>query len=224
MKSRAITPSKLANIMDALMGRRDRGWGRTDHGSECENVLRQLGLRIQEGGPSIEVPEEEHARFEQKLTKHGSRGGEPIVILHASSAGEKFEWPIGNFLELASRLVNNYGARIVAVDDPASDSFTGAVGRLLPGKGIKIRSPRALELAAACSRGSIVVTDDAGLAALCGMVKTPVLEIADAPSASRSPGHRIVQGSSRGRIEVEEVYALACEMIQESRSVSLFHR
>ena len=224
LKTRTITPSRLSNILDALLGRKGRGWRSSDHASECENVLGQLGLRIQDTDRLIEVPEDEHAKFEQRLARHGSRGGEPIVVLHASNAGESFEWPIEHFMELASRLVNNFGARIVAIDDPASDSFTGAVGKLLPGKGIKIASPRALELAAACARGSIVVTDDPGLAALCEMVGTPVLELADAPTLSRSPSHRIVQGSSRRRIEVEEVYTLACEMLQESRTVSLFHR
>ena len=224
LKCRTITPSRLSNILDTLLGRKGRGRRSSDHASEYENVLGQLGLKIQDPGRLIEVPEDEHAKFEQRLARHGSRGGEPIVVLHASNAGEAFEWPVEHFMELASRLVNNYGARIVAIDDPASDSFTDAVGKLLPGKGIKIASPRALELAAACARGSIVVTDDPGLAALCEMVGTPVLEIADAPTAPRSPSHRIVQGSSRGRVEVEEVYSLACEMLQESRTVSLFHR
>lgn len=224
LRGRVVTPSKLSNILDSLLGRKERGWRASDHRSECDSVLSQLGLRSQESGPLIEVPEDEHAKFEQNLERHGSRGGEPIVILHAANAGGALAWPVENFAELASRLVSNYGARIVAVDDPASHSFTGAVGKLLPGKGIKMSAPRALELAAACARGSIVVTDDSGLAALCETVGTPVIELSDTPALSNSRGHRVVQGSSRGRIEVEEVYSLACEMLQESRTVSLFHR
>ncbi|HYP27526.1 MAG TPA: glycosyltransferase family 9 protein [Blastocatellia bacterium] len=224
LRGRTITPSKLSNILDSLLGRRERGWRSADHGSECESVLSQLGLRCQEPGLLIEVPEDEHAKFEQNLERHGSRGGEPIVILHASNSGETFEWPVAHFAELASRLASNYGARIVALDDPACDGFTDAVGKLMPGGGIKMCAPRALELAAACARASIVVTDDSGLAALCGTVGTPVIELADFPAPSHSRSHRVVQGSSRGRIEVEEVYSLACEMLRESRTVSLFHR
>jgi hypothetical protein len=54
---------------------------------------------------------------------------------------------------------------------------------------------------------------------------TPVLEISDDTAAkSSSKAHRVVQGSSRARVATDEVYEIACEMLQASRSETLFRR
>jgi ADP-heptose:LPS heptosyltransferase len=223
VRARTITPSRMPHVIEMLLGgqwRRRRG-----QAGNYESVLRQLGIAMADGQLAIRLPSEEHTQFEQMLSKRGSRGGEPIVVLYAANPASSGGWPVEAFGEIAARLANNFGARVIAADEPSDDGFTEAVGALLPDTAIKLAQPRALELTAAIARASLVITDETGLAQVAMEMGTPVIEIGDnAAAQSSSKAHRVVRGSSRARVTTDEVYEVACEMLQSSRSASLFRR
>jgi len=223
VRARTITPSRMPHVIEMLLGgqwRRQRG-----HAVNYGSVLRQLGIAMADGEFAIRLPSEEHTQFEQMLSKRGSRGGEPIVVLYAANPASRGGWPVEAFGETAARLANNFGARVIAADEPSDDSFTEAVSALLPDTAIKLAQPRALELTAAIARASLVITDESGLAQVAIEMGTPVIEIGDNSAGQpSSKAHRIVRGSSRSRVTTDEVYEIACEMLQSSRSASLFRR
>jgi ADP-heptose:LPS heptosyltransferase len=221
--ARTITPSRMPHVIEMVLGAKSRGTRRQATG--YESVLRQLGIVMPGAELALELPAEEHAQFEQVLDKRGSRGGEPLVVLYASNPADRAGWPVESFGEVAVRLAHNFGARVIAADEPSDKAFTEAIGALLPETAIKLAEPRALELAAAIARASLVITDERGLAELAAELGTPVIEISD-NSASQPPAksHRVVSGSSRARVVTDEVYEIACEMLQASRSASLFRR
>lgn len=224
LRARVFTPSKLPRVMSMLLdfGRAPR----IEASSDYANVLKQIGVEMKDARFNVAPPVEEDARFEHRLASSGSRGGELIVLLYASNPGSPGSWTIDGFGEIATRLANNFSARIVAVDEPADQSFTRAMGALIPRGSIKLAEPRALELIAAIARASVVITDEAAIARLASELGTPVIEIADSisNSAPASTSHRIVRGSSRSKVLPDEVYEAASEMIQENRSRSLFDR
>jgi len=223
MRARTITPSRMPQVIEMLLGAKSRG--AKGQATSYESALRQLGIVMSGAQLAIRLPAEEHAQFEQVLDKRGSRGGEPIVVLYASNPAGAGGWPVASFGEIAVRLAHNFGARVIAADEPSDKSFTEAVGALLPQTAIKLAEPRALELAAAIARASLVITDERGLAELAMELDTPVIEISDNSAAQPpSKAHRVVAGSSRARVATDEVYDLACEMLQASRSASLFRR
>ncbi|MGA9769870.1 MAG: hypothetical protein WBV94_12570 [Blastocatellia bacterium] len=213
VRARTITPSRLPHVIEMLLGSSKKT-------PDYENVLKQIGVDGSDARLVISLPDEEHAQFERLLERNGSRGGEPIIVLYAAGDG----WPVESFGEIGQRLANNFGARVIAVDEPSDKSFTESTGGLLPQTAIRIASPRALELAAAIARASLMITDEPGLARMAADMGTPVIEIAEARSGSRpAKPHRVVSGSSRGRVPTDDVYEIACEVIQDSRSASLFH-
>jgi ADP-heptose:LPS heptosyltransferase len=217
VRARTITPSRMPHVIEMLLG---GGRQSSNKATDYENVLRQIGVDGSNVQLAISLPDEEHAQFERLLERNGSRGGEPIIVLYAAGNG----WPVESFGEIGQRLANNFGARVIAVDEPSDKTFTSAVSALLPRTAIKLASPRTLELAAAIARASLIVTDEPGLARMSADIGTPVIEIAEAHGEARfSKSHRVVRGSSRGRVPTDEVYEIACEVIQESRSASLFH-
>jgi ADP-heptose:LPS heptosyltransferase len=221
VRGRTITPSRLPHVIELLIGAAGRR--ATGEAADYESVLRQVGIGLSEARLAVSLPGEAHARFESLLERKGSRGGEPIVVLYAANVAGAGGWPVGSFGEIGQRLANNFGARIIPADEPSDDSFTEAISALLPQTAIKLASPTALDLAAAVARASLVITDEAGLARLASEMGTPVIEIVEAGGGSPfSKSHRFVRGSSRGRIPADEVYEVACEMIQDSRSASLF--
>ncbi|HWP42607.1 MAG TPA: hypothetical protein VNO14_05190, partial [Blastocatellia bacterium] len=222
--ARTVSPSRALHMFERVLGRAGAIPQPGDHLANCANVLGQIGVKIAESRLGFEVPAEENDRFEQLLAKHGSRGGEPVAVLHSSLAGGSRGWPLDRFGELAARLANNLQARIVAIDQPSSSRFTDAASSILPRGAIKLESPRAYEMFAAVARASLVITDEPGLAQAALDLGAPALEVAESPPANGGRFHRAVFGASRARIPVEEVYTVACEMIQQSRSSFLFQR
>jgi ADP-heptose:LPS heptosyltransferase len=221
---RLVRPSRLRSLVDLFFGGRGRPSRAGDHAAECANVIGQLGLEIVVSDSGVFVPVEGHKRFEELLVRHGSRGGEPLVILYGSSATAQRRGVVECISEVAVRLANNFGARIVAVDEPSSRTFTDRVSSSLPPGSIKLVSPRALEAAAAMARASMVITDDPELVNLTSGFRTPMLEVRDG-SLRAHPSHadRDVSGPS-GNSLADDVFEAASRMLQGSRFPSLFQR
>lgn len=222
---RVITPVKFPAVLDVLLAGSGRPRRSADHLADCESVLRQLGLRMTDRRLGVTVGVDGHARFEDLLVRSGSRGGEFIVAFYSGAVGRDSGWPVERFAEIAVRLSNNYGARVLAMDEPTDQAFTKAIGGMLPQGAIKLVTPRALEVAAAVARSSLVVTDDSGLAQLASEFDTPVLEISESRLESPSAGaRRTVHAASRARVTADEAYEVATEMLLMSRTVSLIQR
>jgi ADP-heptose:LPS heptosyltransferase len=219
LRARTITPSSIPRAIEFFL----KFGGRQLRSDDYASVLKQIGIKP-EGNFQFAPSVEEDSRFEQFLARGGSRGGELIVLLYATGAQGTRGWTFEAFAEVGTRLANNFGARIIAADQPADREFTDAVGKLF--SSLMLVAPRAPFLIAALARASIVVTDDGALARLAAGVGTPVIELGDSRADQRplSERHRVVRANRSARVSTDEVYEIACEMIQESRSTSLFDR
>ena len=227
LRARVFTTSKISQVIGRLMdfGGASRS-GAESTRSDYANVLQQAGVELIETRLAIAPTAEEDGRFEKRLAASGSRGGELIVLLYGSPLGRGY-WPIEAFGEIGKRLANNFNARVVAADEPSDSAFTRAVSELLPNGAIKLSEPRSMELISAIARASIVVTDEPAIAQVASELSTPVIEIADTASpqaVATSTTHRRARALSRSHVSAEEVFGIACEMIQENRSLSLFQR
>jgi ADP-heptose:LPS heptosyltransferase len=227
LRAHTVSPSRLPRTLETLL---ELGGLRRSPAnaasSEYSNVLQQIGVEIDDRRLGLTLAAEEDSRFEKRLANSGSRGGELIALLYASNPESPRGWPVASFAEIAIRLVNNFAARIIVADEPSDHTFTAAVSPFLPAGAIRLVEPRVVELIAAIARASVVITDEPGIASIAAELNTPVIEIAEAMSTANvsSPKHRIAKGSSRGRVSTDEVYDMTCEVIQEGRSPTLFHR
>ena len=219
--SRLVRPSRLRSLVDLFFGARGRAARSADHASECANVIGQLGLEIGEVDSGLFVPVEGHRRFEELIARHGSRGGEPLVILYGSTATVQRRGIVECICEVAVRLANNFGARIVAVDEPGSRTFNDRVSSSLPVGSIKLVAPRALEAAAAIARASVVITDDRDLVHLAAGFRTPMLEVRQESFRSHPPEVDRPE-SDPGNSLADDVFEAASRMLQGSRFPSLF--
>ncbi|MFL6213617.1 MAG: glycosyltransferase family 9 protein [Blastocatellia bacterium] len=220
LNARTVMPARWPRVIDLLMGGSRRGVGAGGY----ESVLRQIGIELRDERLGLFVPADEHAQFEKLLERSGSRGGEPLVALYTADANGGASWPVSAFGEIGQRLTNAFGARVVALDEPGDAGFTAAVNGLLPKSAIKLATPRALQLAAAIARASLVITDAAGVAQMANDLGTPVIEITEDSGASRPTPipHHVICAPSPTRITTDEVYEPACALIQSSRSAQLF--
>lgn len=220
-RTRHVTPSRLSNLFDTLLKRKTISV--KDHGADCAVALKKIGVNTIAEGFAFSLRHEDGQRFEEALKRAGFRGAEPIVVFYSTPGPQA--WSLEKFSEMAYRLVNNFAARIVVVDEPYTNEFTRALKTTLPKGAISISSPSALDFLAALARPSLVITDERGVAKTARDLHVPVIELADAPSPfAASDAHRVLRSSSRARILTDEVYEAACEMIQEGRTLTLFRR
>ncbi|MEW6212571.1 MAG: hypothetical protein AB1631_29870 [Acidobacteriota bacterium] len=219
LNARVISSAAGPSFIESLFGRPARQTGR-----EYAGMLSRLGIKLADENIRIELTEEDHSRFEQWLARKGSRGGEPIVILHSEMTDPVRRWPVERMGDLAVRLSLMPGVRVLAMDDPHSREFTDSINAFLPRGAIRISAPQGKDFFAAIARASLLVTDDRFVARVASEIATPVLELAESGSAPSSDAHRIIEGASRTRITVDEVYEAASEMLQRNRSSVLFER
>ena len=214
LRARTITSSKLPQVIEFLTGARRPGGERQ---AEYESVLRKLGLEAG-GRLSFKPTSEENAKFEELLSRRGFKGGEPVVVLY--TAGGIGSWGLASFAEVAQRLTNNFNARVVAADAPADENFTNVLEGSLPKTAIRLVQPRAVDLMAALARASLLITDEPNIATVAMRMGTPVIDVA-APSTTAPRGASV---PSRAATTTDEVYEEAAEILQESRSSTLFRQ
>lgn len=226
LRARTFTPSRIPRTIELVLDFAGIPRKSSSDVSKYKTVVEQAGVQIDDPSLRLAVPEDANARFEQRLLKGGSRGGELLVLLYGSDSNSARTWPVERFAEMGRRMSNNFAARAIAADEPSDRAFTEALSTLLPPGAIKLAEPRALELLAAIARASLTITDEPAIARIASELRTPVVEIADTASrsVSTSSTHRILKGSSRKQVTTQEVYEAACGLIQESRSPILFQR
>jgi ADP-heptose:LPS heptosyltransferase len=217
LNARVISSPAGPSFIESLFGRSMK-----QTGLEYAGMLSRLGVRLEDESIGIELSREDHERFEKLLARNRSRGGEPIVILHSEMADPVHRWPVERMGDLAVRLSLTPGARVLAMDDPHSRAFSDSVNAFLPRGAIRISQPEGKDFFAAIARASLLVTDDRLVARASAEIATPVVELAESASTPSSGAHRIIEGASRTRITVDEVYEAASEMLQRNRSSVLF--
>ncbi|HKV38904.1 MAG TPA: glycosyltransferase family 9 protein, partial [Blastocatellia bacterium] len=194
---------------------------RTKGEAAYTSVLRQLGMKTSlEWTP--QPSHDENARFEQLLERGGTKRGAPVVVLYAAEATAHTGWPVEKFAELAAQFVALFGARIAVADIPADSGFTNAVADLLPADAIELKAPAATELLAALARASLVVTDDAGVARFSARLGTPTVDLGSHPAKEMHGAPAGVPG--RLDATTEDVFVVASELLQKSRTATLFRR
>jgi ADP-heptose:LPS heptosyltransferase len=220
LRARIVSPLiQLSDLIDPLLGNR---YPQPRHDQAAYNsILRQLGLKTGEPCWIPRSSSDEDARFEQLLHRKKSKGAEPVVVTY-STGPASFGWPPAKFADLSSRLSASYGVRTVVADIPYTSDFTAAMLPLLPKDAIKLRSPRAVEVVAAIARATMVVTDDSGIARFAARFGTPAIDMAGADSTRF--GDLVFGVNGNTLATTDEVFNVACEVMQKSRTATLFQR
>jgi ADP-heptose:LPS heptosyltransferase len=204
LRSRTVSATTGPDLFGALLGWLGLPLRPRARRSRYESLLEVLDLRLEDRRIQVPLPNEENERFEQRLARNKFRGGEPLVVLHSNMSGSWDEWPVSNFADLANRLSNNFGVRMVVADEPGDSIFSASISAYLSSSAVVLDRPEALQLGAAVARASVVVTDSEGVARFAEELGAPVVV----------PRQRAT----------DQVYDEVAETLLASRSASLFKR
>ena len=133
-------------------------------------------IGIQDFG--LRIPAESAVLVERRLDLLGIDDGTKIVLVHPGSGGSAREWPIEYFGDLACRLSDEPGVRIIVTGGRGEEARADAIVKATNGKAVSVVGQLGLkELAALCARASLFISNSTGPLHVAAAVGAPVIGI-----------------------------------------------
>lgn len=149
--------------------------------------------RVVDDIPSMTLPVTVREKAHRRLREAGVRVDRPIFGLHAGGLyGEAKHWGDDRYGELADRLLAA-GYSVVLLTSPSERAQAEAIASTRPGLPILGQDGDVLQLAAAISHCSIIVTNDSGPLHLATALAVPSVSI----FGPTDPGRTVIPGASR---------------------------
>ncbi|SNB45022.1 lipopolysaccharide heptosyltransferase II [Geobacter sp. DSM 9736] len=142
------------------------------------DVLRADGVKVEDDHLEAWLTEEERQFTEDYFLRAGVAADEPIVGIHPFSANPPRAWHIDNFIEVARRLQENYGARILFFGGPRDEEALPALRAGLTTPPLFAVGKTTLrQTMALLSRCKLLVCNDSGIMHLAASMQVPLVAI-----------------------------------------------
>lgn len=182
-------------------------------------LLGPLGIATPAVDFRIPVDAAAESRAEDLLAGAGIKPHDRLVLVNPGAGRADKRWPLERFRELARRLADEAGARVVVLWGPGEEAEARAIG----GAGAVIAPPTSLrELTALARRARLAIAGDTGPLHIAAAVGTPCLGLYGPTSGVRNgpygAAHRVLQGED-GRlasITVPAALAAATALLEAS--------
>jgi lipopolysaccharide heptosyltransferase I len=166
-------------------------------------LLRPLG--ITDAAVDFRIPLDAGAetRADEFLAGAGIKAHDRLVLVNPGAGRPNKRWPVERFRELARRLADEAGARLVVLWGPGEEGDARAIASAARGAAL-IAPPTTLrELVALARRARLVIAGDTGPLHIAAAVGTPCVGFYGPTSGVRNgpygAGHRVLQ-SEDGRV------------------------
>jgi ADP-heptose:LPS heptosyltransferase len=140
------------------------------------HYLRPLGVSARATRPVLELTDAERVRARERLGDCGVVGdAERTVGLHPGGKWEVKRWPVERFADLARRLVEHHGVRIVVLIGPNEQSYQDALRADLGPRAVYLPPLPIRDTAAVIDALDAVVVGDGGIMHVSVAVGTPTV-------------------------------------------------
>lgn len=179
--------------------------------------------------PRLRPREEDNAHVEQLLKKARAGGESPLVGIFPGAGHESRRWPLERFAELARRLENNDGVRVLLFAGPEERAAVREMRALFPASTLVLDQLSVPQLAAAAARLAVFVSNDTGPVHIAAAVGTPVVILMRTHPMLKCyvpPGnrHRVLHGREITNITTDDAYIAARAVLTAERMASIFSR
>jgi heptosyltransferase II len=156
----------------------------------CLQLLEHLGIPTIRGEQLLKLSSEDETFSANFLKGHNFEDDDLVVGIHAGARTASRTWGQERFRQVAERLVEEFGAKVIWFGDP-KDSHGGEFGRNIVPASFPLR-----QFLSVLARCSFVVCNDSGPMHLAAALGVPVVAIFGStfPEWFRPPGdsHRVV--------------------------------
>lgn len=183
------------------------------------DVLVPLGIAGAPRIPALRTRPADDEAVQRMFEERGVAANAMLVGLFPGASQPHRRWPLERFADLASRLEQNDGARIVVFLGPEEAGVAGRVRAAFSPSALIFDRLTLSQLASAAANLKLLVSNDSGPMHLAAAVGTPVLLLLGAPV--RGPywfgpvgeHHRVIVQRTLLDINVAEVHAAASSML-----------
>ncbi|HZS86144.1 MAG TPA: lipopolysaccharide heptosyltransferase II [Chloroflexota bacterium] len=145
----------------------------------CLDLAEFAGAARRDRYTYLEVEPGAAERMDRVLAQHGAGAGTLLIGVHAgSSNGSAKRWPATHWAELADRLYDEFGARIVLTGSPSELPIARQVTSLMRTSPIVLTGQTTVnELAAVLARCDLVLSGDSGPLHLAVALNRPTVSV-----------------------------------------------
>ncbi|HEX8068398.1 MAG TPA: glycosyltransferase family 9 protein [Pyrinomonadaceae bacterium] len=190
------------------------------------DVLAPLKVGAVARAPRLPVRADAQAAVEQLFRKEKLKVDAPLVGLFPGAGHPSRQWPLERFVELARRLEQNDGVRVVVFLGPEEHARLRELRAAFPRATTFLHQLNVPQLAAALARLSVFVSNDTGPMHIATAVGTPVVVLLGHPTNKAymplEARHRVIHGHTIEAISVDDAYAETRTALVSERTASLF--
>jgi len=187
-----------------------------EHGHQLDDYARLLAAmnapRVVDEIPTIKLPVAVRERARRKLRALGVRVDRPLFGIHAGGLyGRAKHWGDARYAQVAERLRHD-GYGVVLLTSPGEREQAEAIAAACDGLPMIGESGDVLEIAAAISHCSIIVTNDSGPLHLAAALAVPSVSI----FGPTDPDRTVIPGASRvvrAETPCQPCYARECPLV-----------
>lgn len=190
------------------------------------DIIRQLKIPASNNRIELQLNTDSRGLAEKFLTDNGMSAADKFICIHPGAAKDGNVWPAERFAELASRLSNEFGLKIIISEGPVDKKFADETVRILKEKFGIYNSLRHKGLLmtnlALISLSKLFITNDTGVMHLASGVDVPIIALFGPTKAYQwgpiGEKNLSVQaaGSKIENISVEEIYSLAVRLLHNN--------
>lgn len=197
---------------------------------QYNDVVDVIGVRELRDRVRLHPPVQALKAMDTRLAKAGWQG-RLLLALHPTVGFPPQVWPTELFVELGLMLMTEFGTQLVLLEtseEPGlSKRLAAEFRRKTKHVPIVLKRLTVPDQMAVLARCTAIVGNNRAPVHLASMVGTPAAVIMDGSwdssiTAVRGSRHRLLYSSGLKRAALEDVFGITCEVLQSSRTASLF--
>ncbi|MDD5432862.1 MAG: lipopolysaccharide heptosyltransferase II [Candidatus Omnitrophica bacterium] len=159
------------------------------HESEYNfDLLRHLGINPKEKNLFIPLKKESEEYIEALLKEEGIKKTDKLLAIHPGASCLSKIWPQDRFAQVADRLVEKYGFKVLIVAGPKDRPCAHSVAQSMHSKGINLAGRTSIsQLASLLKKCDLFISNDSGPVHIATALGTPVISLFGRSQKGLSP-------------------------------------
>jgi lipopolysaccharide heptosyltransferase II len=156
------------------------------------------------------------------LNQHKIIDGKPLIVVHTMSRWETKLWDSPNFVRLADRLIDKYGAQIIFSGQKQDSPSIEKIISLMSGQAVNASGKTSIkELACLLKYAQLVITTDTGPMHIAAAMGTPVVALFGPTAPWRTGPYSKKAAIVTGQLTCSPCYSRTCKHISCMKAITV---
>ncbi|MBI4982587.1 MAG: lipopolysaccharide heptosyltransferase II [Candidatus Omnitrophica bacterium] len=142
------------------------------------DLVRYLGIQANDKSLFMPIKPESERWVNEVFNQMGIKDNEKLLAIHSAASCPSKIWPVKRFAELADKMIEKYGFKVLVVAGAKDASLARGVIKLMKNQVIDLAGKTSVsQLASVLKRCQLFVSNDSGPVHIASAVGTPVISI-----------------------------------------------